>query len=131
MIPGATVEIATLSAVWVELPFVTVTCAMPVAADAGVKNTSCVGETETRGALSVAPLPSVIVTEVPAIEAGYGGACVAVVNPDGSARAFPYSGYRRTLLLRGGGVLDGGTASIAAVMPPGTVPPLSAVIAFQ
>jgi len=59
------------------------------------------------------------------------GACVAVVNPDGSARAFPYSGYRRTLLLRGGGVLDGGTASIAAVMPPGTVPPLSAVIAFQ
>ena len=59
------------------------------------------------------------------------GACAAVVNPDRSAHPFPYGGYRRTLALRGGGVFDGGTASVAGAPPPNIVPPLSAVIAFR
>lgn len=59
------------------------------------------------------------------------GACIAVVNSDRSAHPFPSSGYRRTLALTGGGVFDGGKASIAAAAPPPVVPPLSAVIAFK
>lgn len=58
------------------------------------------------------------------------GACAAAVNPDGVPHIFPYSGYRRTLALSGGGVLDGGTVS-AGGPAPANLPPLSAVIAFQ
>lgn len=60
------------------------------------------------------------------------GACAVVVNPDKSnSHAFPYTGYHHTLLLTGGGILDGGTISAAGTAPPSSLPPLTAVIAFQ
>jgi hypothetical protein len=59
------------------------------------------------------------------------GACAVVVNPDNaSSHAFPYTGYHHTLLLSGGGILDGGTISAAGPAPPSSLGPTSAVIAF-
>jgi hypothetical protein len=60
------------------------------------------------------------------------GRCAVVVNPDSvSSHAFPYTGYHHTLLLTGGGILDGGTVSSQGGAPPGSLPPLTAVIAFN
>jgi hypothetical protein len=60
------------------------------------------------------------------------GACAVVVNPDRTySHAFPYTGYHHTLLLSGGGILDGGTISASGPAPPSSLAPLTAVIAFQ
>lgn len=59
------------------------------------------------------------------------GACAVVVNPDNkAAHAFPYTGYHHTLLLAGGGILDGGTISTSGPAPPSSLATTSAVIAF-
>lgn len=59
------------------------------------------------------------------------GGCAVVVNPDNaSSHAFPYTGYHHTLLLTGGGILDGGTISAAGPAPPSSLAPTTAVIAF-
>jgi hypothetical protein len=59
------------------------------------------------------------------------GACAVVVNSDNaSSHAFPYTGYHHTLLLSGGGILDGGTISAAGPAPPSSLAPTTAVIAF-
>lgn len=62
----------------------------------------------------------------------YVGGCAMVVNPDrNSAHDFPYgSKYAHTLILSGGGILDGGSASLVGPPPPSSVPPLGAVVAF-
>lgn len=60
------------------------------------------------------------------------GKCAVVVNPDKvNSHAFPYTGYHHTLALSGGGILDGGTVSSQGAAPPSSLPPLTAVIAFQ
>lgn len=60
------------------------------------------------------------------------GPCAVVVNPDSAnSHTFPYTGYHHTLLLSGGGVLDGGTISAAGPAPPSSLGPLTAAIAFQ
>ncbi|MBC5805456.1 MAG: hypothetical protein DLM53_03320 [Candidatus Eremiobacter antarcticus] len=61
------------------------------------------------------------------------GACAVVVNPDRyRAHDFPYAGkYKRTLVLSGGGIIDGGQAAPSGPSPPSTLAPLSATIAFQ
>ncbi len=60
------------------------------------------------------------------------GACAVVVNSDNvSSHAFPYANYHHTLLLRGGGILDGGTVSSQGPAPPSQIAPLNGVIAFQ
>lgn len=59
------------------------------------------------------------------------GACAVVVNSDTTAHPFPYSGYARTLVLGGGGILDGGTISTGGAAPASSVPAKTAVIAFK
>jgi hypothetical protein len=59
------------------------------------------------------------------------GPCVVAVNPDAQAHPLNLTGYTRTLQISGGGVLDGGTARVAAPGPPGTLGALSAVVAFK
>ncbi len=62
------------------------------------------------------------------------GACAAVVNADGPKQVhpFPWPGvYTHTLVLNGGGVLDGGTASATGPAPSTTIAGTSAVIAIQ
>jgi hypothetical protein len=59
------------------------------------------------------------------------GPCVVAVNPDAQAHPLNLTGYTRTLQISGGGVLDGGTARVAAPGPPGTLGALSAVVAFR
>ena len=59
------------------------------------------------------------------------GACAAAVNSDDDAHQFTLRGYRRTLVLHGSGVFDGGTADANGPAPPSTVAPGSAVIAFR
>jgi hypothetical protein len=57
---------------------------------------------------------------------------VAAVNPDsGSAHDVDLRGYRRTLVLNGSGIFDGGTVQIANTPPPASLAPLQAVIAFK
>lgn len=65
------------------------------------------------------------------IAGAYVGACVAVVNPTDAARPFPFRDYRHTLVLRGGGVLDGGTIAADGPAPPNALAPRAAVIAFR
>jgi hypothetical protein len=65
------------------------------------------------------------------LAARFTGPCAVVVNPDDVTRPFPLSHYRHTLMLQGGGVLDGGTVSADGPPPPPTVPAASAVIAFR
>ncbi len=62
----------------------------------------------------------------------YVGSCAVVVNPttSTSAAAFPFPQYTHTLVLSGGGVLDGGTVSTSGPAPPAKVQPDEAVIAF-
>lgn len=59
------------------------------------------------------------------------GACAAAVNPDAGAHESPLRGYRRTLVLQGSGVFDGGSVRIDNRPPPEDLQPLSAVIAFK
>jgi hypothetical protein len=60
------------------------------------------------------------------------GACATVVNPDpSSSHAFPYSRYHHSLILNGGGALDGGTIDINGPSPPPTLPSLGSAIVFQ
>lgn len=59
------------------------------------------------------------------------GACAAFVNPDDSPHALPLHEYRHTLVLSGGGVLDGGTVSTKGPPPPATLGPAEAVIVFR
>jgi hypothetical protein len=57
------------------------------------------------------------------------GACAVVVNPDNAAHATPYAGkYGDTVVLRGGGVLDGGTMSTKGGPVPSTLGAHSAAI---
>ena len=59
------------------------------------------------------------------------GPCAAVVNPSSTSSApFPLSGYSHTLVLSGGGVLDGGTISTRGGPPPASMGPLTAAIVF-
>ena len=60
------------------------------------------------------------------------GPCAAAVNPDsGSAHGVDLQGYRRTLVLNGSGVFDGGAIQTSGGAPPSTLGPLQAVIAFK
>jgi len=59
------------------------------------------------------------------------GPCAAVVNSSASgAKAFPFAGYRRTMVLQGAGILDGGTISTNGPAP-GSLAPLTGVVAFK
>lgn len=62
------------------------------------------------------------------------GSCAAVINADEPtySHPFPWPGvYSHTLVLRGSGILDGGTASTTGPPPPAMVPGTSALIAIQ
>lgn len=62
------------------------------------------------------------------------GSCAAVVNADGPQKVhpFPWPGvYTHTLVLNGGGVLDGGTASATGPPPGANIAGTSAIIAIQ
>jgi hypothetical protein len=58
-------------------------------------------------------------------------ACAVVVNSDGYySHTFPYPQYTHTLVLSGGGILDGGTMATNGPPPPQSIGPGEAVIAF-
>jgi hypothetical protein len=62
------------------------------------------------------------------------GACATAVNSDvvGTSHPFPWPGvYNHTLVLNGGGILDGGTATVDGPAPPAVIPGDSSVIAIQ
>jgi hypothetical protein len=60
------------------------------------------------------------------------GACAVAVNPDyDAAHSVDLSGYHRTIVLNGSGVMDGGTIGTNGPPPPSTLGPVSGVIAFQ
>lgn len=59
------------------------------------------------------------------------GPCAVAVNPDSVSHPFPFSGYKHTLYLSGGGILDGGTASVTGAAPSSTIAAARAVIAFK
>lgn len=59
------------------------------------------------------------------------GPCAAVVNPDDAAHSVSLPGYRRTLVLQGSGVFDGGTVRVQNAPPPGSLDPRGAFIAFR
>jgi hypothetical protein len=63
------------------------------------------------------------------------GPCAAVVNPDtGTSYPFPpelKEKYHHTLVLRGAGVLDGGTISIEGPAPPARIGAVEALIVFR
>ncbi len=59
------------------------------------------------------------------------GPCVVAVNPSQTARPLALPGYRRTLVLGGGSVIEGGTARVEMRPPPAQLDPLSATIAFR
>ena len=63
----------------------------------------------------------------------YVAPCAVVVNPDlTTAYPWPYGNkYRHTLRLRGGGVIEGGTATADGPAPPAVVKPLGSAIAFR
>lgn len=59
------------------------------------------------------------------------GPCAVVVNPDvASAHPFPYPQYTHTLVLSGGGILDGGTVSMTGAPPPVSLPASEAAVVF-
>ena len=65
------------------------------------------------------------------IAGNFVGPCAAVVNPDSQlSHAFPYPQYTHTLVLSGGGVLDGGTAAANGPAPPLSLAPSEAAIVF-
>jgi hypothetical protein len=61
------------------------------------------------------------------------GRCAAIVNPSlRTSYPYPYAAkYRHTLVISGGGVLDGGSISVLGSSPPSTVPPQGSLIVFQ
>jgi hypothetical protein len=59
------------------------------------------------------------------------GACAAAVNPDNAEHDLALRGYRRTLVLHGSGIFDGGSIRIEHRAPPEDLQPLGAVIAFK
>jgi hypothetical protein len=60
------------------------------------------------------------------------GPCAALVNSDYSAyHPFPYTKYHHTLVLSGGGILDGGMVSVSGSAPGAQVAPRTGEIAFQ
>lgn len=59
------------------------------------------------------------------------GPCATIVNPDSSPHAFPYREYNHTVVLRGGGVLDGGTISANGPPPPSQVGAVEPVLAVR
>ena len=61
------------------------------------------------------------------------GPCAAIVNSDYyNAYPFPYPGkYHHTLVLSGGGVLDGGQAVVTGPAPVSTIPALGSAIVFE
>jgi len=62
------------------------------------------------------------------------GACATVVNSDstGNSHPMPWTNlYHHTLVLSGGDILDGGTASVNGPAPPSMIPGTSAIIATQ
>lgn len=59
------------------------------------------------------------------------GPCAVVVNADSQAgHTFPFPQYEHSLVLSGGGVLDGGTVSTSGPAPPLTLAAGEAVVAF-
>lgn len=61
----------------------------------------------------------------------YVGGCAVVVNPSSNyAAPFPYTQYKHTLVLSGGGILDGGTASFDGPAPASELGAEEAVIAL-
>jgi hypothetical protein len=61
----------------------------------------------------------------------YVGPCAAAVNPDSQSHHLGLRGYRRTLVLQGSGIFDGGSIRIENRPPPEDLQPLDAVIAFK
>lgn len=60
------------------------------------------------------------------------GPCAAVVNSNESGSVpFPLSGYSHTLVIKGSGVMDGGTISVSGPPPPSTLPAVTGVVAFK
>ena len=62
------------------------------------------------------------------------GACASIVNSDsgGQAHPMPWTNiYHHTLVLSGGDILDGGTASTNGPPPPSSIPGTSAIIVIQ
>ena len=60
------------------------------------------------------------------------GPCAVVVNSNyARSYSFPFTGYNHTLVLSGGGILDGGTVSVGGPAPSAVVPPLTGIVAFQ
>lgn len=65
------------------------------------------------------------------IHGSFVGPCAVVVNSDGLyAHTFPYPQYTHTLVLSGGGVLDGGTIATNGPPPPQSIGPGEAAIVF-
>lgn len=59
------------------------------------------------------------------------GACAVVVNPDSAfSHTFPFPQYQHSLVLTGGGVLDGGTIATNGPPPPTSLAPGTAEIVF-
>ncbi|MBC5805442.1 MAG: LamG domain-containing protein [Candidatus Eremiobacter antarcticus] len=61
------------------------------------------------------------------------GACATVVNPDRyNSHSYPYgTKYTHTIVLSGGGIIDGGTVATNGSAPATTVPALGSAIVFQ
>jgi len=59
------------------------------------------------------------------------GPCATVVNPTSIQHPFPFTKYHHTLILSGGGVLEGGQASFVGAAPPVTMSAGTAVVATQ
>lgn len=60
----------------------------------------------------------------------YVSACAVVVNSDTVSHSFPYTAYHHTLVLSGGGVLEGGKAYTTGGPPPSTLGAMEAAIVF-
>jgi hypothetical protein len=57
--------------------------------------------------------------------------CAVVVNPDPAAsHVFPFPQYTHTLVLTGGGIVDGGTVATNGPPPPEYLPPLESAVVF-
>ncbi len=59
------------------------------------------------------------------------GACAVVVNPDTASHGNPYTGYRHTLILKGAGVLDGGSVATDGGPAPASLGGHSAAILLR
>lgn len=60
------------------------------------------------------------------------GPCAVTVNSDLAAEKYPWgTKYRHTLVLSGGGIIDGGTVSTGGPAPPAFVGAMTGVISFQ